>query len=140
MLDHGLHPLEHLGTDERFVLAVVLLTHVPHSSGVVRVVEQRQQLGLGDGLSRTLGSGPGSEALLAHGGAEPLERVLAGGVELEGGPDERGALGIDAHGADLVARRGDLSAVEVAERCPTRSTATLGLLREALLYLLSEVA
>nr|WP_245544837.1 hypothetical protein [Nakamurella multipartita] len=122
-----LHPFEERRTDERFVTTGIGLALIGDDSRVVRVSQHLMQLVQRDWLRRPVGGRPGSQSLVSHRRLEPLEGVLARGVERPGHLDERCPDFVDFDGVDLSAFVLN-TGVSVTEGSTTDGAAALNLL------------
>ncbi|HVX20468.1 MAG TPA: hypothetical protein VHB02_03900 [Acidimicrobiales bacterium] len=123
---HFLHPFEQLGRHQPLVPTRELLTLVGDVAQVIAILKHRIDLGGSHQPGRMLAR-PTAESPVGQGLGQPLDGVVAGGVQLEGLPNQRSPLGIDGHRPDLSTLE-LLPDVAVAERCPPERAPAPGLL------------
>nr|WP_054814108.1 hypothetical protein [Nocardia arizonensis] len=122
-----LHPLEQFLVHEGFVVAGIDVAFVDDVAEVVRVAEHLIELvgrhGMNVGIT---GTGAGGEPEIGHGGFQPFEAVVAGGVQFPGFTHQLEAFGVEDDGRDLLAADVGFG-VEVAEFGATDGAAVGGL-------------
>nr|WP_234531655.1 hypothetical protein [Streptomyces shenzhenensis] len=130
-----LHPVEDVFRDERLVASPKLLALVGDPPRVVVIPDDYGQAVRRDAALRVLGVAHHPQAPLVELIGQVGEGVLAGGVQLEGGADERAAYWVDDDGPDP-AVLDVLDCVEVADRSAGDRAAVLGLLPHLVLDVL----
>nr|WP_240043913.1 hypothetical protein [Plantibacter flavus] len=122
LVEHGLHSEKRLLRDEGLVPSAVQLALVADDARVVRVAEHLRHAALGDGPLRPLTGRSCPQPVFFHERAELRDRVMAGGVLLEGPRHKGCSLAVDLDGVDQVAVE-VLPSVEVAELGPAHAAA-----------------
>nr|WP_285728206.1 hypothetical protein [Psychromicrobium sp. YIM S02556] len=101
--------------DDGFVAAGVDLPLMPDIAGVVRILQGFMEVAGGYRPLRENGRWPDGEATIRQGGFQPVDGVLAGGVQLEGFSNQGSTLFVDADGVHHAATD-VLADVEVPKR------------------------
>ncbi|MEO5834146.1 MAG: hypothetical protein ABIR83_12365 [Nakamurella sp.] len=121
-----LDAVEEVLADDRRVPPRVHLALVDNDTGVVRIAQHAVQLAHRDWLRWPASTRPCSQAQIRYDFVEPLQRVVAGGVELPCLADQRRPLVVDDDAVDLPPLKIN-SCVAVAEACPADGAAVLRL-------------
>lgn len=104
-LNGVLYTAENVFVDERLVTPVDLFTLVAHVAEVVSVAQHQREFVDRDLLGRVSRGRSAAQAPVVEFIRQVGQGVIAGGVQLEGQPDEGSTVGVEGDGADLAAFR-----------------------------------